>query len=147
MGNVSQTHIGSTKQVVTLPFHQWEIPDANGTLYAASNTNGTLLEYTMPTGGSVLGITGSLTEALSSGTLQFQPRIDGSLCPVLGDGSNALQDLSNTAFHFLQPGRKDNYTFAAGASIGVNLVKSGTVSPTTADGSYLLVVLLEGLDY
>lgn len=146
MGNVSQTHIGSTKQVVTLPFHQWQIPNANGTLYANVNTNGTLVDYTMPSGGSILGITGSLTGALSTGTLQFQPRIDGSLCPVLG-GGNAVQDLSNTSFHFMQDGRKDNFRFNAGANVGVNFNASDTISPTTLDGNYLLVVLLEGVEY
>lgn len=141
----SQTHIGSTKQVVTLPFHFWEIPNANGTLYSQVNTNGTLTDYAMPYAGSIIGVTGSLNAALTSGTLQFQPLINGSLAPQFD--SAARLDLGRQSFAYTHEGRRANLTFNAGDRIGLNFNKTGTVAPTTTDGQFLLVVLLEGVQY
>jgi len=143
--SVSQTHIGSTKQVVALPFHFWNIPDANGTLYTQVNTNGTLDEYTMPYAGSIIGVTGSLNAALTSGSLQFQSRINGSLAPAFD--SSARLDLSAQTFAYTQGAQRNNLTFTAGQRVGLNFNKTGTVAPVTTDGQFLLVVLLEGVQY
>jgi hypothetical protein len=145
MGNVSQTHIGSTKVFHALPFNEENFPNtAAGTLNAA---NGTAEDYYMSRAGSIIGFSGALNAALTTGTLSFQPMIDGSLCPVFGSGSYLHPNQQRG--YVTQDARKDNYTFTAGQRLAVKWVKVGSdaIAATTIDGAFQLEVLLESVEY
>lgn len=146
--SVSQTHIGSTKQVVMLPFIAADITDASFTLNAVPP--GTqwveMKEYTMPYGGSILGFTANMNEALTGGTLQMTPTIDGTECATWTDKVLTIE--TPQYVYKTQEGRKSGYTFTAGQRLGLVAHKGGgTVAPTTADGAFTLIVLLENVQY
>lgn len=147
---VSQTHIGSTKQVVMLPFFAGNVQDASFTLNAyPPGTNWVnTLEYTMPYKGSIIGFSGALNAPLTDGTLQAFATINGSATTTW---SGADLTIETPQYRYLtQQGRKSGYTFEAGSRIGMGLHKDitgGTVAPTTADGVFTLIVLLEGVGY
>lgn len=137
---VAQTSIGSTKQVVALPFGATDIANANGTLKSVqTDTTG----YTMPFGGSVIGVSGSLTGTLTTGTMQFQAVVNGSLMPAF---DNTLYG-SNGGVRQTIEGRRTNMTFQAGDTLELMWQKTGTIAPTTRDGAFLLIVLLEEVNY
>jgi hypothetical protein len=145
MGNISQTHIGSSKAYHSLPFVEENFTNtAAGTLNAA---NGTAEDYYMSRGGSIIGFSGALNAALTTGTLSFQPMIDGSLCPVFG--SDSYIHSGQQRGYVTQDARKDNYTFTAGQRLAVKWVKVGSdaISATTVDGAFQLEVLLEDVLY
>ena len=148
--SVSQTHIGSTKQVVALPFAAHDITDASFTLNAyPPGTNAVAMpDYTMPYSGSILGWSGALTEALTDGTLQGTPTINGVACTTL---TNRVLTIETPQYQYcVHEGRKSGYTFVAGNRVGLVMNKDlagGTVAPTTADGAFTLIVLLEGVQY
>lgn len=137
-----QTQLGSTFNVVTLPFQGTDFANADGTLFTAQATTP---EYVMPTRGSIIGVSGGLNGTLVTGTLTPQAMIDGSLCPIFPDA--AAVRTNQQYGYYMQEARKENYTFTAGQRLGMIVDKAGTVSPTTRDGAFLLVVLLEGVRY
>lgn len=138
MGNVVQSNVASSKQVAYLPFYATDIGDTNGTLFGQASTP----TYIAPSKGSVLGFSGTLNGTLSTGSLQFSAMINGSISPAFDDAT-ALMHVNQTGVKYLQSGRKANFTFAAGAGLGMTWQKSGTIAPTTRDGNFLLVVLYE----
>lgn len=137
----AQTKIGSTYNMLALPFQATNIANGNGTLATVQADS---IEYVAPANGSVIGFSAGLNAALSTGTLEFYPTVNGSLMPSF---ANALvynnQQRASQQFE----ARRDNYTFVAGQRIGVEWRKSGTISPTTTDGTFLLLVLLEDVNY
>lgn len=146
--SVSQTHIGSTKQVVMLPFAAHDVTDASFTLNAyPPGTNAVAMrDYTMPYQGSILGFTGALSEALTDGTLQGTALKNGTELTTWTGKS--LQPETPQYIYVTQEGRKSGYTFNAGDRLGLVMHKAGgTVAPTTADGVFVLIVLLEGVEY
>jgi hypothetical protein len=134
--------MGVDKYALPLPFVKTDIANADGTLIAVQATTN---DYVMPSGGSVIGFSASPNGTLTTGTLQFQPRIDGSLCPMF-PASASLHTNQGTA-SYMQEAGKANYTFTAGQKVGVNYDASDTIEPETMDGSFLLFVLLEGVRY
>lgn len=138
----SQTHIGSSKFASALMFRATDIPNANGTLATAQ---GTVIRYTAPFAGSIIGFSGTLSAHLTTGTLIFQPSINGSLCPVFPDAASLRTNQTKSAFS--QEARKSYYRFAAGDAIGVNFNASDTINPATTDTACLLVVLFEGVNF
>ena len=147
---VSQINMGSTKQVVMLPFFADNVVDGSFTLnaYPPGTAWVAAKEYVMPFKGSVIGFSGALSEALTDGTLQAFPTIDGVASSTW---TSANLTIETPQYKYLaQQGRKSGYSFAAGARIGMGLhkdINGGTVAPTTADGVFTLVILLEGIDY
>lgn len=136
-------HIGGhTEHVWSLPFAKTNIADADGTLNTLEATS---LEYVMPVAGSIIGFTGALNAALTTGTLVFQPTINGSLCPALPDAASLRTNQQRSSF--MQDAAKANYIFSAGQRVGVHWAKTGTIDPTTADAACLLVVLLDNVRY
>ena len=145
MGNISQTHIGSSKTYHALPYIEENIPNtAAGTLNTAA---GTAEDYYMSRAGSIIGFSGALNAALTTGTLSFQPMIDGSLCPDFG--SDMYIHPNQQRNYITQDARKDNYTFTAGQRIAVkwNKVGSDAIAGTTTDGAFQLEILLEDVLY
>ena len=138
----SQTHIGSSKFPAVLDFRKSDIPNANGTMVTSQ---GTVIRYTAPYAGSIIGFSGTLSAHLTTGTLIFQPTIGGSLCPALPDAASLRTNQSKS--YYAQEARKANYQFNAGDTLGVNFNASGTIDPVTASASCLLVVLFEGVTY
>jgi len=137
---VAQTPLASRKYIDSLPFFVTDIGDANGTLFGQATTP----LHVAHSRGSIVGFSGTLNGTLTTGTLTLQATINGSLCPAF-NSSTALVHLYNNGSYFMQPGRKANYTFAAGDKIGLIWNKTATVDPTTRDGNFQLVVLYEGV--
>lgn len=137
-----QTHMGSTKFPSVLGFRATDIPNANGTL---ATMQGTVIRYVAPYAGSIIGFSGTLSAHLTTGTLIFQPTIDGSLCPVFPDAASLRTNQSKS--YYSQQARKTYYNFLAGAALGVNFNASDTINATTLDAACQLVVLYESVDY
>lgn len=118
------------------------------------DTNGTLLShgtlgvqtYWMPRRGSIIGVSGSLNAALTTGTLTMQAYIDGSAVPAFGS-SGALLHVSQQAGLETVDEQKDNYRFSAGQSLGLRYTSTDTITPLTTDGIFLLEVLLEDVQF
>ena len=143
MGNVAQTHVGSTKNVLNLPFYLSDLANANGTLHTGV-TN--VLKWTAPASGSIIGYSGYINAALTAGTITVHPTIDGSLCPAFSTPA-ALIVPEHEYGYVVQPARQVLYSFSAGAAIGGEFRASNTLDPETADGSFMILVLLEGVEY
>lgn len=137
-----QTHIGSSKFPSVLAFRATDIPNANGTL---ATMQGTVIRYVAPYAGSIIAFSGTLSAHLTTGTLIFQPTIDGSLCPVFPDAASLRTNQSKS--HYSQQARRTYYRFAAGAALGVNFNASDTINATTIDATCQLVLLYESVDY
>lgn len=136
-------HIGGvTEYVSNLMFAKTNVTDANGTL---NTLEGTTLEYVMPYSGSIIGFTASQNAALTTGTLVFQPTINGSLCPALPDAASIRTNQQRSSY--TQEAEKANYTFTAGQRLGVMYTASDTINATTTDLACMLVVLLDGVRY
>ena len=137
-------YAGSRKQVVHHTFVGPNLSNTNGTLLS----HGTLgvQTYWMPRRGSIIGVSGSLNAALTTGTLTIQAYIDGSAVPAFSS-SGGLLHLSQQAGFETVDSQKDNYRFNAGQSLGLRYTSSDTIAPLTTDGIFLLEVLLEDVDY
>ncbi len=142
MPNVASSALGSQKVIQLLPFQKTDVTDADGTLVPVLST---ALGYVAPYGGSVLGFSGTLSGALTTGSLVFAPTINGSLCPSFPDAASLRTNQQKG--YYTSDGRKANLTFNAGDTIGVNWLKTGTINPTTTDVNALLVVLFEQVLY
>lgn len=138
MGNQLQEPIAITNNVIALVFQTTDIPDAAGT---AKSLQATTDDYIMPFAGSVIGIGVVLNGALSTGTVTFNPAINGTGNTTLG---TAVLNGTQRNYASIQS-RRINFT--AGQRVGVVWTKSGTVSPTTTDASIVLFVVLEGMDF
>jgi len=127
------------------PYFGTNIADASGTL--SSQWMGTLTEanpteWIAPYNGSVIGATGLLNGSLSTGSLALFPTVNGVAQTAVTGAT-----LSSTAQSIAATQPAQGVKFAAGDKLGLGYTKSGTVSPTTLDGTFLLVVLYEGVDY
>ena len=136
---------GSNKQVVPFVFGTLNYPNANGTLLAAAPLDVSAKEYVMTRRGSIIGMSGALSGALTTGTLTFQVTINGSLCPAFPDGGSLRTNQQRT--YYVQDRDKANFTFVAGNRIGVHVAASDTINPTTAEVTVLIETLLDGIEY
>lgn len=139
-----QGYLGSRKQVVQYAFFGPNLGNTNGTLF----TDGTLgtQTYWMSRPGSIIGFSGSLNAALSTGTITAQVYIDGSAVPAFSN-SAAVLHVNQQAGYITHHANKDNHIFVAGQSLGLRYKSSDTVTPLTTDGIFLVDVLLEDIDY
>lgn len=136
-------HIGGvTEIVVPLQFYKTNIADADGTL---NTVEASVTGYTMPAAGSIIGVAGTLSAALTTGTLTLRATVNGSLCPNFPDA--AALHTNQMGGYYMQDAGKANYTFPAGASVGVAWAKTGTIDPTTSDAIVTLLVLLDSVRY
>lgn len=140
---VTQTNLGSTYNILALPFSATNIGDADGTLNSVQADTDV---YTMPAAGSVIGFSAYGNAQLTTGTLDFHPTVNGSLMPAFDGDTAQLHSLQQNPYR-MQEARKNLFTFTAGQRIGLNWEKTGTVDPTTTDASAVLIVLLEDVDY
>lgn len=138
----AQSPLGSRKAVQVLHFSKTNIANANGTLQTLQADND---EYVMPVAGAIIGFTGALNATLTTGSLVFQPTINGSLCPALPDAASLRTNQQRS--NYMQDAWRNNYIFSAGQRLGVMWRKADTVNPTTADAACLLVVLLDQVEY
>ena len=131
---------GSIKVPVLLPYRYEQLGNANGTLFTAQ---GTVTEYVMPVGGSIIGYGANLDGTLTTGTLTFAPTINGTASSAtFAAGTLVLQ-------HAYQTTQSDsaNLTFNAGDTVGLMWTKAGSVTPTTRNMVGELVVLLNRYYY
>lgn len=136
MGKAVQEQISITDYLVPLVFQATNIPDATGN---ANTIEPTTTEYVMPFAGCVVGISASGNALLSTGTLTFNPSVNGVANTGLGVTlTNAVQRASATKL-------ADAINFSAGQRLGVPWTKTGTISPTTTDANIVLWVLVEGV--
>lgn len=131
-------NIGTETIVVPLHFGAIDVPNSAGT--AAAYPTGTT-EYIMPWSGSVIGISANSNADYTGGTLTFNPTIDGAEDTDLG------VTLSDTVQRATAKVDADKVRFAAGARLGVEWSKTGTVAPTTTDVTLILWVMLDGVTY
>lgn len=135
MANILQENIAVTDYVIPLTFYAADIPNAAGTAIASLGGN----EYVLPFAGSIVGISAAINADLTTGTVTFRPTINGTASTVVTTAvTNGTQYSS---------AKKDTNVvpFAAGARLGVDFTKSGTVNPTTADGVIVLYVHIAGV--
>lgn len=137
MGNVLQENIATTKQMQTYVFEATNIGDANGDCYTAQAAT---LYYRMPWRGSIVAISVVQNAELTTGSLAFSPNIAGTIKTALTAtvANGATSDDATVA------GRTIN--FSAGALLGAEWVKTGTVDPTTTDVTVAVTVLFEDVD-
>ena len=136
MGAVAQEQIAVTKYVVPLVFQATDVPDAAG---SAGTVQADSSDYVMPFAGSIIGISVRHNAALTGGTLTWRPTLDGTADTTM----TVDTDSSSQQAYANQKGRQ--VSFDAGARLGVDWTKSGTVAPTTTDATITLFVLLEDI--
>jgi hypothetical protein len=137
-----QGYKGSRKIVETFPFVGANLTNVGGTLTFPGTLGST--SFWLHRRGSVIGFSGSLNAAMTTGTLTFQPVINGSLAPVFSD---ARFHVSSQANYQTLDANTDNYIFTAGQSLGLSYTSSDTVAPLTVDGIFIIEVLLEEAHY
>lgn len=136
MPRAVQEKISISDYLVPLVFQATNIPDAAGTANAVEPTTPS---YVMPFAGSIVGISAGLNAGLSTGTVTFRPTINGTANTTLTTAvTNGTQRNRAT-----KPA--DVVPFSAGQYLGVDWTKSGTVSPTTADATIVLWVLVNDI--
>lgn len=114
-------------QIFKYTFQTVDMPDAAGTANVLGGAVGT--EYPMPLAGSIVGIAARGNAALGAGpTVTFRPTVNGSAVTTFGGTA-----ISSTNRNQIKNKSRDIHKFAAGDRLGVDWVKSGTVSPTTID--------------
>lgn len=138
----SQTPIGSTKIPLALPFGTISVGNAPGTLYTNINS---LVEYTMPKRGSVIGFSANLTGTLTTGTLSYT--ITKNQTPSTQPFANGTINIGTLSTFERTQAQQGLLSFAAGDTIGLTFQKTGTIAPTTRDMNALLLVLLDEYDY
>lgn len=138
MGNVTQTHVASSKTIQHFLFQLSNFSNTNGTL---TTTNGDVQEYWIPRKGSIIGVSGSLSAALSTGTLTLTPYIDGSASVPVAKPFHTNQQ----AFveHYDARTQYRQFVDDTGHALGLRYTSSDTVNPTSTDGVVIVEVLLE----
>lgn len=134
--SVAQEQIAITTYLVPLVFQAVDVPDAAGnakTVESGSN------DYVMPWAGSIVGMSVRHNADLTGGTITWRPTIGGTANATM----TCTTDDTNQQDYAVTEGRA--VPFTAGARIGVDWTKSGTVAPTTTDAAIVLFVLLEGI--
>lgn len=139
---MGQGYLGSRKNYAQFHFVGANLTNTGGTLQFPGTLQ--VQQFWMPRKGSVIGFSGSLNASLSTGTLTFQPTIDGSLAPAF---SSAPLHVNQQAAYETWDANKDNAIFTAGQSLGVSYTSSDTVTPLTVDGVFIIEVLLEDVNY
>ncbi len=139
---MAQGYLGSRKNYAQFKFQLSNFSDTNGTLTTINGDNQT---YWIPRKGSIIGVSGSLSAALTTGTLTLTPYIDGSASSIVAKPFH----LSQQAFveQYEAGTRYRNWKDDAGHSIGLRYTSSDTVNPTTLDGVVIVEVLLEDVNY
>lgn len=140
---ITQQRLGVTHNVIPLIFQLSNFSNTNGTL---TTSNSDVPNYWIGRKGSIIGVSGSLSAALSGGTLTLTPYIDGSVGEVV-----------SKAFHVNQQAFVEHYDARSavgrqwnndnGHSLGLRYTSSDTVTPTTLDGVVIVEVLLEDVNY
>jgi len=137
MGNLMQERGGVTHYVVPLVFQSSNVPDSAGnagTVEPASN------DYVMPFAGSIVGLSVRHNADLTGGTITWRPTIGGTAdttLTVVTDDTNQQAYASQAA---------EVVKFAAGARLGIDWTKTGTVAPTTTDVTAILFVVLDDVE-
>lgn len=139
----TQQLIGVTNNVVQYVFQLANFSDTNGTL---TTTLTDVQNYWIGRKGSIIGVSGSLNAALTTGTLTLTPYIDGSVGTPVSKAFHTNQRAFVEHYDaFSVPGRRWND--ATGHSLGLRYTSSDTVNPTTIDGVVIVEVLLEDVRY
>lgn len=128
---MAREKIAITRPLVALSFGATNIPDANGNAFASEPASA---EYVMPWAGSIIGIAVGQNALLSTGSLLWNPTVDGSAKSALG----ATTDTTNQ-----RASAKTNVgkiPFTAGQRLGVAWTKTGTIAATTTDAAITLYV-------
>lgn len=134
---------GVTHYVQPYIFHLSNFSNTNGTL---TTVNSDVQNYWIPRKGSIISISGSLSAALTTGTLTITPYIDGSVGEAATKAFHTNQQAWTEKYSaFDKVGRRWNND--SGHSLGLRYTSSDTVNPTTTDGVVIVEVLLEDIRY
>ena len=134
-----QLPTGSKVKVRDLIFQVSNLSNTNGTL---TTPNSDIQLYWLGREASIVSFTGSLSAALTTGTLTFKPVIDGSVGPVLAE-LHTNQQVKFAPFD----ANEDQKIIRAGQSVGLRYFSSDTVNPTTTDIVCIVEVLETGIEY
>lgn len=126
--------ISITQPLIALVFQATNVPDSAGnakTVEPSSN------EYVMPWAGSIVGMSVRHNADLTGGVITWRPTIDGTANTVM---TSTTDDTNQGDYDKTNTGK---VPFAAGARLGVDWTKTGTVAPTTTDATIVLFVELD----
>jgi hypothetical protein len=141
---MSQTRLGSTKEVLHLPYQATNLVNVNGTMHTGQTG---VLAWAAPASGWVIGFSGNLNASLTAGTITAHATVNGSLLPGFNaNGASVLVPEHAYGYQRHEAGRA-LHRFSAGDRLGMEYRASNTIDPETTDGSFLLVVLLEDVQY
>lgn len=141
---MSQVRLGSTKEVAHLPYQATNLVNANGTMTTGQTG---VSSWVADAAGWVVGYSGGLNAALTAGTITAHATVNGSLLPGFSaNGASVLVPEHVYGYQRHEAGRA-LHRFSAGDRLGMEYRASNTIDPETADGSFLLVVLLEDVNY
>lgn len=126
--------IATAYHLVPLVFGAANVPDGTGN---AVTVNADSQDYVIPWAGSVVGISARHNADLTGGAVTWRPTVDGT-------AKTALTCVTDDTHQQRYASAEANVVpFAAGARLGVDWTKSGTVAPTTTDCAITLWVLVE----
>lgn len=141
---MSQSRLGSTKEVMHLPFQATNLVNANGTLTTGQTG---VNSWVAPAAGWVVGYSGGINPPITAGTITSHATVNGSLLPGFNaNGASVIVPEHAYGYQRHEAGRA-LHRFAAGDRLGMEYRASNTIDPETTDGSFLLVVLLEDVNY
>lgn len=126
--------IATAYHLVPLVFQASNVPDSTGNAKAVEPASN---EYLMPWRGSIVGLSVRHNADLTGGAITWRPTIGGTANTTL---TVLTDDTHQGAYGAVEA---DRIPFAAGALLGVDWTKSGTVAPTTTDVTITLWVLVE----
>ncbi len=126
--------IAAAYTMMPLVFQASNIGDAAGNAKSVEPASN---EYLMAFGGSIVALSVRHNADLTGGALTWRPTIDGTANTTM---TVLTDDTHQGAYAHIEAGR---IPFAAGALLGVDWTKTGTVAPTTTDATITLWVLVE----
>lgn len=119
----------SLSQMMAVPFTATDVPNAAG---AAPG------EFVAPWSGTIVGVSVASSDAFETGTVVVRPTINGT-----GNTGITVSLSSTTQRGTATKSWGSGIGFAAGARLGVDWTKTGTVAPTTNDVSVFLLVVFD----
>ena len=137
MGKITQDAIASKHYVMALPFAITDVTDADTSAHTLEATS---LDYVMPWAGSIVGISVRHNADLTGGVLTWEATVAGTAVTAL----SVVTDDTNQQAYGSAGVTADE--FVAGARIGLEYTKTGTVAPETTDVAATVFVLLKSID-
>ncbi len=135
-----ETLTGYVSQIGPWHYDNMAIDQTNAVMYLTTPNTGVHYRIPMVKAGSILGVVLYSNAAVTAGTITAKVVVDYPIDTETLPGVEAVLDTTNTRVK-VTAARRNDYTFAAGALLGVVLTSSHTLAPTTLD--YTAAILVE----